>query len=160
MQHVQSTHSSRPAAVYVPVAGFFCCGEWYRRNTKRGRSLAQGSTILENVFCFQTRLLRRLDKVVEVVESGHASRAHHAQSPSNRDFPVLYEKLRIGGDSCAHFVTAGCRSFAILSSLPLRMQPLWLWSLKAARGRQVRQQSARQRNGPIPLAGGDGIELA
>jgi len=31
------------------------------------------------------------------------------QSPSNRDFPVLYEKPRIGGDSCAHFVSACCR---------------------------------------------------
>jgi hypothetical protein len=31
------------------------------------------------------------------------------QSPSNRDFPVLYENPRIGRDSCAHFVSAGCR---------------------------------------------------
>jgi hypothetical protein len=31
------------------------------------------------------------------------------QSRTNRDFPVLYEKPRIGGDSCAHFVSAGCR---------------------------------------------------
>jgi len=31
------------------------------------------------------------------------------QSPSNRDFLVLDEKPRIGGDSCAHFVSAGCR---------------------------------------------------
>ena len=31
------------------------------------------------------------------------------QSPSNRDFPVLYEKPPIGENSCAHFVSTGCR---------------------------------------------------
>ena len=51
------------------------------------------------------------------------------QSPSNRDFPVLYEKPRFGGDSCAHFVSAGCRlDFrgrfgAFVSALQNRVSP-------------------------------------
>jgi hypothetical protein len=56
-------------------------------------------------------------------------RSPTTQSPSNRDFPVLYENPRIGGDSCAHFVSAGCRlDFrgrfgAFVSALQNRVSP-------------------------------------